>query len=229
MPAWSVTTCPSSGTSRAAWTKARPRTRRHGNSRAGSSVPSMQTPWRMLGGTSTRSLVIGLTERFEETFVLLRRKLGLRRPLYITRNVSRAAGRLRASRGTHPRAERPRSRPLRSRSRSLRPADRRTAQVVRCGSEDVPSDEAFVSRRRKGRQLAASGEQEHPGVIAAARCSPLSRRTSRCEPRCRIGWRTVPDPEAGPTSADARIICSAAGTAAVLDLRPHPQGRGANP
>jgi hypothetical protein len=34
------------------------------------------------------SLVVGLTERFEETFVLLRRILGLRMPFYITRNVS---------------------------------------------------------------------------------------------------------------------------------------------
>ena len=34
------------------------------------------------------SLVVGLTERFEETFVLLRRTLGLRMPFYITRNVS---------------------------------------------------------------------------------------------------------------------------------------------
>jgi Sulfotransferase family len=34
------------------------------------------------------SLVVGLTERFEETFVLLRRALGLRMPFYITRNVS---------------------------------------------------------------------------------------------------------------------------------------------
>ena len=33
-------------------------------------------------------LVVGLTERFEETFVLLRRTLGLRMPFYITRNVS---------------------------------------------------------------------------------------------------------------------------------------------
>ena len=33
-------------------------------------------------------LVVGLTERFEETFVLMRRSLKLRRPLYITRNVS---------------------------------------------------------------------------------------------------------------------------------------------
>jgi hypothetical protein len=33
-------------------------------------------------------LVAGLTERFEETFVLLRRALRLRLPLYITRNVS---------------------------------------------------------------------------------------------------------------------------------------------
>ena len=33
-------------------------------------------------------LLIGLTERFEETFVLLRRTLGLRIPFYITRNVS---------------------------------------------------------------------------------------------------------------------------------------------
>jgi hypothetical protein len=32
--------------------------------------------------------VVGLTERFEETFVLLRRTLGLRIPFYITRNVS---------------------------------------------------------------------------------------------------------------------------------------------
>lgn len=34
------------------------------------------------------SLVVGLTERFEETFVLLRRALGLRMPYYITTNVS---------------------------------------------------------------------------------------------------------------------------------------------
>jgi hypothetical protein len=34
------------------------------------------------------SLVVGLTERFEETFVLLRRTLGLRMPFYITKNVS---------------------------------------------------------------------------------------------------------------------------------------------
>jgi hypothetical protein len=34
-------------------------------------------------------LVAGLTERFEETIVLLRRVLGLRFPLYVTRNVSR--------------------------------------------------------------------------------------------------------------------------------------------
>jgi Sulfotransferase family len=34
------------------------------------------------------SLVVGLTERFEETFVLLRRTLGLRTPFYITKNVS---------------------------------------------------------------------------------------------------------------------------------------------
>jgi hypothetical protein len=33
-------------------------------------------------------LLVGLTERFEETFVLLRRTLGLRMPFYITRNVS---------------------------------------------------------------------------------------------------------------------------------------------
>jgi hypothetical protein len=32
--------------------------------------------------------VVGLTEHFEETFVLLRRTLGLRIPFYITRNVS---------------------------------------------------------------------------------------------------------------------------------------------
>ena len=34
------------------------------------------------------ALVVGLTERFEETFVLLRRTLGLRMPFYITRNIS---------------------------------------------------------------------------------------------------------------------------------------------
>jgi Sulfotransferase family len=34
------------------------------------------------------SLVVGLTERFEETFVLLRRTLGLRMRFYITKNVS---------------------------------------------------------------------------------------------------------------------------------------------
>jgi hypothetical protein len=34
------------------------------------------------------SLVVGLTECFEETFVLLRRTLGLRMPFYITKNVS---------------------------------------------------------------------------------------------------------------------------------------------
>ena len=33
-------------------------------------------------------LVVGLTERFEETFVLLRRTVGLRMPFYVTRNVS---------------------------------------------------------------------------------------------------------------------------------------------
>jgi hypothetical protein len=33
-------------------------------------------------------LLVGLTERFEETFVLLRRTLGLHLPLYVTRNVS---------------------------------------------------------------------------------------------------------------------------------------------
>lgn len=33
-------------------------------------------------------LLVGLTERFEETFVLLRRTLRLRMPFYITRNVS---------------------------------------------------------------------------------------------------------------------------------------------
>ena len=35
-----------------------------------------------------RFLVVGLTERFEETFVLLRRALRFRLPLYVTRNVS---------------------------------------------------------------------------------------------------------------------------------------------
>lgn len=35
-----------------------------------------------------RFLVVGLTERFEETFVLLRRTLRLRLPFYVTRNVS---------------------------------------------------------------------------------------------------------------------------------------------
>ena len=34
-------------------------------------------------------LVVGLTERFEETFALLRRVLRLRLPLYVTRNVGR--------------------------------------------------------------------------------------------------------------------------------------------
>jgi Sulfotransferase family len=34
------------------------------------------------------SLAVGLTDRFEETFVLLRRTLGLRMPFYITTNVS---------------------------------------------------------------------------------------------------------------------------------------------
>jgi hypothetical protein len=33
-------------------------------------------------------LVVGLTERFEESFVLCRRTLSLRRPFYVTRNVS---------------------------------------------------------------------------------------------------------------------------------------------
>lgn len=33
--------------------------------------------------------VVGLTERFDESFVLFRRRLGLRMPFYVTRNVSR--------------------------------------------------------------------------------------------------------------------------------------------
>ena len=33
-------------------------------------------------------LAVGLTERFEESFVLLRRTLSLRKPVYVTRNVS---------------------------------------------------------------------------------------------------------------------------------------------
>ena len=36
-------------------------------------------------------LLVGLTERFDETFILLRRALGWRLPMYMTRNVGRAA------------------------------------------------------------------------------------------------------------------------------------------
>ena len=36
-------------------------------------------------------LLVGLTERFDETFILLRRVLGWRLPMYATRNVGRAA------------------------------------------------------------------------------------------------------------------------------------------
>ena len=39
-------------------------------------------------GNLERFLVVGLTERFEETFVLLRRALRFRVPFYVTRNVS---------------------------------------------------------------------------------------------------------------------------------------------
>ena len=36
-------------------------------------------------------LLVGLTERFDETFIMLRRMLGWRLPMYATRNVGRAA------------------------------------------------------------------------------------------------------------------------------------------
>ena len=41
-------------------------------------------------------LLVGLTERFDETFIMLRRMLGWRLPMYATRNVGRAANGSRA-------------------------------------------------------------------------------------------------------------------------------------
>jgi hypothetical protein len=45
---------------------------------------ALEEAMRNVGGF----LVVGLTERFEETFVLLRRAIRLRMPFYATRNVS---------------------------------------------------------------------------------------------------------------------------------------------
>ena len=42
-----------------------------------------------------RFLVVGLTERFDESFILVRRALGWRLPMYSTRNASRGPRRAR--------------------------------------------------------------------------------------------------------------------------------------
>jgi hypothetical protein len=44
-----------------------------------------------------RFLVVGLTERFDESFILIRRALGWKLPMYETHNVSRKSGSLRPS------------------------------------------------------------------------------------------------------------------------------------
>ena len=64
-----------------------------GRLRAPSEPPREVTPQDLEAAKRNleRFCVVGLTERFDETFILIRRALGWRLPLYETRNVSRAS------------------------------------------------------------------------------------------------------------------------------------------
>ena len=83
--------------------------------------------------TSTSFLLVGLTERFDETFILLRRMLGWRLPMYATRNVGRAAS------GSPPEPPSP-------------PGDRAGSGSETSSTSSSTSTRAACSRRRSTRQ-----------------------------------------------------------------------------